>query len=35
LANQKDLYNFIKEALSTDQKGILETLNLELKYWTQ
>lgn len=35
LANQKDLYNFIKEALSTDQRGILESLNLELKYWTQ
>ena len=35
LANQKDLYNFIKEVLSRDQSGILDSVNLELKYWTQ
>ena len=35
LANQKDLYNFILDALKGDQKNILDQVNLELKYWTQ
>lgn len=35
LANQKDLAKFIQEALSRDQSGILDKVNLELKYWTQ
>lgn len=35
LANQKDLYKFILDTLKTDEKGILDQVNLELKYWTQ
>ena len=35
LANQKDLYNFILNTLRGDEKGILDQVNLELKYWTQ
>lgn len=35
LANQKDLYTFVQEVMRKDEKGILENLNLELKYWTQ
>jgi hypothetical protein len=35
LANQKDLYNFILDTLKGDEKGILDKVNLELKYWTQ
>lgn len=35
LANQKDLYKFIADALKNDQQGILDQVNLELKYWTQ
>lgn len=35
LANQKDLYDFIIERLRGDEKGILDQVNLELKYWTQ
>ena len=35
LANQKDLYKFVQEVLKNDEEGILENLNLELKYWTQ
>lgn len=35
LANQKDLYNFILSTLKGDEKGILDQVNLELKYWTQ
>ena len=34
LANQKDLYKFVQEVTQKDQAGILENLNLELKYWT-
>ncbi len=35
LANQKDLYKFISDALRSDEQGILDQVNLELKYWTQ
>lgn len=35
LANQKDLYKFITDALKGDEQGILDKVNLELKYWTQ
>lgn len=35
LANQKDLYNFIIDTLRGDESGILDKVNLELKYWTQ
>ena len=35
LANQKDLYKFILDTLKGDEKGILDQVNLELKYWTQ
>ena len=35
LANQKDLYKFISDALRRDERGILDQVNLELKYWTQ
>ena len=35
LANQKDLYKFVQDTVRNDQSDILETLNLELKYWTQ
>lgn len=35
LANQKDLYKFIVDALKGDEQGILDKVNLELKYWTQ
>lgn len=35
LANQKDLYNFIKDTLKLDENGILDQVNLELKYWSQ
>lgn len=35
LVNQKDLYNFILDTLKGDEKGILDQVNLELKYWTQ
>ena len=35
LANQKDLSNFITELLNRDQSKILDSVNLELKYWTQ
>jgi hypothetical protein len=35
LANQKDLYNFVQEVVRKDDNGILENVNLELKYWTQ
>lgn len=35
LANQKDLCNFITNALKSDERGILDQVNLELKYWTQ
>jgi hypothetical protein len=35
LANQKDLCTFVQEVMRKDEKGILENLNLELKYWTQ
>ena len=34
LANQKDLYNFILDRLKLDENGILDQVNLELKYWT-
>lgn len=34
LANQKDLANFIAELLNKDQAKLLDTINLELKYWT-
>ena len=35
LANQKDLYKFIVDTLRGDEQGILDKVNLELKYWTQ
>ena len=35
LVNQKDLYNFIIDTLKGDEKGILDQVNLELKYWSQ
>ena len=35
LANQKDLYKFITDTLRGDEEGILDKVNLELKYWTQ
>jgi len=35
LANQKDLYKFIIDTLRGDERGILDQVNLELKYWTQ
>lgn len=35
LANQKDLYKFITDTLKGDEQGILDKVNLELKYWTQ
>ena len=35
LANQKDLYKFVQDVMRSDEEGILENLNLELKYWTQ
>lgn len=35
LANQKDLYNFITNTINGNQSGILDKVNLELKYWTQ
>ena len=35
LANQKDLYKFVQEVMRGSENGILENLNLELKYWTQ
>ena len=35
LANQKDLYKFVKDTLRGDEQGILDKVNLELKYWTQ
>lgn len=35
LANQKDLYKFITDTLRGDEQGILDKVNLELKYWTQ
>lgn len=35
LSNQKDLYTFIQKALQSDEQGILDKVNLELKYWTQ
>jgi len=34
LANQKDLYKFIVDTLRGDEQGILDKVNLELKYWT-
>jgi len=34
LANQKDLYKFVKDTLRGDEQGILDKVNLELKYWT-
>lgn len=35
LANQKDLCKFVQDVMKNDEQGILENLNLELKYWTQ
>ena len=35
LANQKDLCKFIVDTLKGDERGILDQVNLELKYWTQ
>lgn len=35
LANQKDLCKFITDTLKGDEKGILDQVNLELKYWAQ
>lgn len=35
LVNQKDLYKFVQDVMRNDEEGILENLNLELKYWTQ
>lgn len=35
LANQKDLCNFIIGTVNDNQSGILDKVNLELKYWTQ
>lgn len=35
LANQKDLSKFIIDILRTDESGIIDQMNLELKYWTQ
>lgn len=35
LANQKDLYTFIKETLEGNDTNIIDKVNLELKYWSQ
>ena len=35
LSNQKDLANFIQDAISGNKKHLIDQVNLELKYWTQ
>ena len=35
LINQKDLANFIQKTLQNDSEGLLEKVNLELKYWSR
>lgn len=34
LTNQKDLYNFIREVAQADSNKIIESLNLQLQYWS-
>lgn len=34
LANQKDLYNFVKEVAQADSNKIIESVNLQLQYWS-